>query len=141
MVKLKKTKTSTRSRLVKKADTVFSTFIRLRDSNRKGIVTCPLCWWKWPRKQAQNMHFITRACWLFRYDEENCVAGCMRCNVILNWNYITYTRYMQNKYWIEKVDEMISNSKKVYKLQTYELEEIINKYTNEILKFAWKLTL
>ena len=44
------------------------------------------------------MHFITRACWYYRYDEDNCHAGCMRCNVILNGNYIEYTRYMQNKY-------------------------------------------
>lgn len=140
MAKTKKQKAPTRSKLVKKADSVFSTFIRLRDSNRKWIVTCPLCWWKGTRKQAQNMHFITRACWLFRYDEDNCHAGCMRCNVILNWNYIAYTRYMQNKYWIEKVDHMIAESKKIHKLSTAEIQTIIDKYTNKILKFVWKLT-
>ena len=41
--KVKKTKAPSRSKLVKKADSVFSTFIRLRDSDRHGIVTCPLC--------------------------------------------------------------------------------------------------
>jgi hypothetical protein len=41
--KIKKAKKPTRSKLVQKADSVFSTFIRLRDSDRNGIVTCPLC--------------------------------------------------------------------------------------------------
>ena len=138
--KVKKTKAPSRSKLVKKADSVFSTFIRLRDSDRHGIVTCPLCWARIPRQKAQNMHFITRACWLYRYDEMNCFWWCMRCNVILNWNYIIYTRFMQDKFWIEKVDEMIRNSKKIYKLQTFELEEIIEKYTTKIQKYADKQT-
>lgn len=137
----KKQKKESRLKIVKKADSVFSTFIRLRDSNSKWIVVCPLCWTKIHWKKAQCMHFITRWCWLFRYDEDNCHAGCMRCNVILNWNYILYTRYMQNRYWVETVDEMIKKSKEVYKLQTYEIEEIINKYTDKIQKFAKKLTL
>ena len=48
---------------------------------------------------------------------------------------------MQDKFGIEKVDEMIRESKKIHKLPTYELEEIINTYTNKIQKFARKLTL
>ena len=139
--KIKKAKKPTRSKLVQKADSIFSTYVRLRDSNNKGIVTCPLCWAKIPRKKAQNMHFITRSCWLYRYDEDNCFAWCYKCNCILNWNYIIYTRFMQDKFWIERVDEMIRESKEVYKLPTYELEEIINTYTNKIQKFARKLTL
>lgn len=138
--KVKKTKSISRSKLVKKADSIFSTFIRLRDSDKKGYVKCPLCWAKVHWKKAQNMHFITRGCRFYRYDEDNCHAGCMRCNVILNWNYIAYTRYMQNRYWIQAVDHMIAESKKIHKLATSEIETIIDKYTNKIIKFAGKLT-
>ena len=136
----KKTKIVSRSKLVKKADSVFSTYIRLRDADKHWMVKCPLCWAKIHWKKAQNMHFITRACWFYRYSETNCHAWCMRCNVILNWNYIAYTRWMQNEYWIEDVDKMIANSKKVYKLPTSEIQEIIDQYTNEIIKFSKKLT-
>lgn len=139
MAKAKKTKTPNRSKLVKKADSIFSTYIRLRDSNTKWIVTCPLCGAKIHWKKAQNMHFITRACRLYRYDENNCHAGCMRCNVILNWNYIAYTRWMQNEYWIDVVDKMISESKKIHKLPTAEIQAIIDYYTDEIIKYS-KLT-
>lgn len=138
--KWKKTKSLSRSKLVKKADSIFSTFIRLRDADKHWIVTCPLCWAKVHRKKAQNMHFITRACWLYRYDEMNCHAGCMRCNVILNWNYIEYTLYMINRYTLEKVEEMKKNSKKVYKLPTVEIQTKIDYYTDQIIQFANKLT-
>jgi hypothetical protein len=33
----------TRSKAIKKLDAVFSEYIRLRDSDENGIVTCPLC--------------------------------------------------------------------------------------------------
>lgn len=138
--KAKKTKAPSRSKLVRKADSIFSTYIRLRDADKHGIVKCPLCWAKVHWKKAQNMHFITRACWFYRYDETNCHWGCMRCNVILNWNYIAYTRYMQNKYWIETVDHMIAESKKIHKLSASEIQTIIETYTNKIIKFASKLT-
>lgn len=127
--KAKTKKTKTRQHLVKELDRVFSLFIRLRDCNDKGIVVCPLCWAKITRKQAQNMHFITRACFLYRYDEDNCHSGCMRCNVFLNGNYIVYTRRMQQQYWVEKVDEMINNRFLVFKIPTQTLVEMIDYYS------------
>ena len=117
----------TRSKLIKKLDSVFSIYIRLRDCDSDWIVVCPLCWAKVSRKKAQNMHFISRWVLKYRFDEHNCHAWCMRCNVILNGNYIAYTRRMQNKYWIERVDEMI-NDKEIFKLRTYEIEEMIENY-------------
>ena len=141
MPKTKKQKTISRWKLVKQADSVFSTYIRLRDSDKKGMVTCPLCWAKLPWKKSQNMHFIGRACRYYRYDEINCHAWCMRCNVMLNWNYIEYTRYMQKTYWIEYVDNMIAESKKIHKFWKPELLQVIDTYSEKIIKFSKLLTL
>lgn len=139
MVKKAKTKKQkTRQHLVKELDSVFSLFIRLRDCDEKGIVVCPLCWAKITRKQAQNMHFITRACFLYRYDEENCHSGCMRCNVFLNGNYIIYTRRMQHKYWVAKVDEMINNRFMIFKIPTQQLVEMIDYYSNKVREISHK---
>ncbi|MBO7693682.1 MAG: recombination protein NinG [Methanobrevibacter sp.] len=66
------------------------------------------------------MHFITRAVMKYRFNEDNCHAGCVRCNVILHGNYIAYTRWMQNKYGIEVVDNMIRD-KGLYKISTPDL--------------------
>ena len=56
----KKAKKPKRQKLIKELDRVFSKFIRLRDCDKKGIVTCPLCGAKIPYEKAQNMHFISR---------------------------------------------------------------------------------
>ena len=136
-----KTKSPTKTKLRKKADSVFSTFVRLRDSNKQWIVVCPLCWSKLPRKQAQNMHFIKRSCWFYRYDESNCHAWCYRCNVILSWNYIAYTRWMQREYGIDFVDHMIDESKKLHKEWSKEdYQKIIDTYTEKIIEYSKKLT-
>lgn len=126
-----------RSKLIRELDRVFSIYIRLRDCNRDGVVVCPLCWAKIPWKKAQNMHFISRWVLKYRYDEDNCHGWCMRCNVILNGNYIRYTRWMQNKYGIERIDEMI-NDKQIFKLRTPEIMEMIEGYLIKCRQLANK---
>lgn len=116
-----------RNKIVKKLDAVFSEYIRLRDSDSKWILTCPLCWKRIFWKYAQNMHFVSRGVLKYRFSEKNCHWGCMRCNVILHGNYIQYTRYMQKKYWYDFVDYII-NDKNTYSITTPQLESMIYKY-------------
>lgn len=116
-----------RNKIIKKLDWVFSEYIRLRDSDSKWIVICPLCWKRIYWKYAQNMHFVSRWVLKYRFSEKNCHAGCMRCNVILHWNYIIYTRYMQKKYWYDFVDYII-NDRITFNISTPQLEAMIYKY-------------
>lgn len=124
-----------RKSLKKKLDRVFSLFIRLRDCDKKWIIICPLCWsriiWNW--EQCQNMHFVKREKMGYRYNEENCYAGCKKCNVMLNWNYEKYTLFMIKKFWIEKVESMVYDNK-TYKVYDYELDEKIWYYIGECIK-------
>ena len=133
----KNAKKPKRQKLIKELDSVFSLYIRLRDSDSHWIVTCPLCWKKIPVKFAQNMHFISRWVLKYRFDENNCFAGCMRCNVILNWNYIEYTFFMIKKFWKEKVEAM-KNDKELFELKTREIEEKIAYYKEQNEKLMKK---
>ena len=133
----KNAKKPKRQKLIKELDSVFSLYIRLRDSDSHWIVTCPLCGKKIPVKFAQNMHFISRWVLKYRFDENNCFAGCMRCNVILNWNYIEYTMFMIKKFWIEKVNQM-KNDKELFELKTREIEEKIAYYKEQNEKLEKK---
>ena len=45
----------------------------------------------------------------YRFSEVNCHPQCQQCNVFLNWNYLKYTMYMINEYWLEKTQEMIND--------------------------------
>lgn len=70
----RKREKSERQKTIEKFDSVFSDYIRLRDSDQKGRVICPLCNAKMYRKYSQNMHFISRGVLMYRYDEDNCHA-------------------------------------------------------------------
>ena len=131
-------KQKTRKQLIWELDSVFSQYIRLRDSDSRWIVVCPLCKKRIPRKYAQNMHFISRGVLRYRFNEMNCHAWCMRCNVILNWNYIVYTIRMINTYWKNIINEMLNN-KAPYELRTPEITRLIHYYENKRdLLLRWK---
>lgn len=135
---MKKKKTKTRNDYIKELDSVFSQYIRLRDSDSRWIVVCPLCKRRLFWKKAQNMHFISRWVLRYRFNEQNCHAGCMRCNVILNWNYIQYTIRMINTYWKNVINEMLNN-KRPYELKTPDIIKLIHYYENKRdLLLRWK---
>lgn len=132
----KKQTKPTLPKLIKKLDAVFSRFIRLRDSNKKWMVKCPLCTWIGSWKDAQNMHFIKRFHKLFRFDEINCHAWCKRCNVVLDGNYMEYTLWMIDTYGLEKVKEMQQRQNETKHWKTYEIEEMINYYSEQVKELA-----
>ena len=63
-----------------KADKYFSEFIRLRDSDEQGMVTCVTCSHRGHWRQLQNGHWITRGHEATRFDELNCNTQCRGCN-------------------------------------------------------------
>jgi len=131
-------KTETKQSLKKKLDAIFSKYIRLRDCDRNGIVTCPLCWAKIHWKEAQNMHFVSRGVLKYRFDESNCFAGCKRCNVILNWNYPKYTLFMIDQYWKEYVEKIL-NDKEIFKVWIDWYREKIEYYKQEVERLYWDI--
>lgn len=124
----------TRSQLVKRLDTVFSQFIRLRDSI-DGMATCVTCGDTRPWEYQQNGHFYTRGRYPTRWDEMNCNVQCVRCNVFLKGNYINYTMYMIDKYGREAVDNLETKSKSVTKITSVELQEMIDYYKKVVSKY------
>lgn len=69
-----------RTKAMKKADAAFSKFIRMRDADANGIVSCVTCGRRRHWREVDCGHFITRAKQSTRYDERNCHAQCKGCN-------------------------------------------------------------
>jgi len=69
-------------RLQKKADLVFSKWIRNRDSDK-----CICCG---STKQPQAGHYVPRACLRLRYDPRNVNCQCCSCNVFKKGNMDVY---------------------------------------------------
>ena len=69
-----------KSRLVKKLDSIFSKYIRLKHS-KNGICTCFTCGRKYEVKKIHAGHFMSRRHYSTRWDEENVRPQCYGCNV------------------------------------------------------------
>ena len=116
--------------LKKELDRVFSIYIRQRASDPQGNIICVACYRTLPWQEAQNMHYNGRAKMNTRWDEENCYAGCMRCNVFLNGNYPAFTRYLLDLKGEEWLKNLIRKGEQVRKWTPEDLKTLISKYSN-----------
>lgn len=126
VVKKKKSPLS-RGQIVRKLDSIFSQYIRLRDSE-SGESTCVTCGIEKSWKEQQCGHFFTRGRYPTRWHEKNCHVQCYRCNILLKGNYINYTRFMIDTYGREFVDELERVSSSITKIPTPQLREMIEYY-------------
>lgn len=109
-------------KLLKKADAVFSIWIRNRDGNR-----CVICGSTY---KVQNGHLFKRGKKRIRFDEYNCNAQCSICNFKHNKYPEPYTAFFLRKYGQEKYLELekISEINGPYQIPRDFLEDIIEKY-------------
>ena len=137
MAKKQKQKTKSRSKIVKELDSIFSKYIRVKYSNKKWYCKCITCWKIDHYKKLHCGHFISRKVYKYRWSIENCFPQCPWCNIFLSGNYIKYTLFMIDKFWIEKVKYM-ENDKEILKVSTSELLDKIEYYSNELQKYNKK---
>jgi hypothetical protein len=118
-----------RSKLVKKLDTVFSQYIRLKDADNE-IATCFTCGKKDHWKKLQNGHFQSRKHYATRWDEQNCQVQCAGCNVFKYGEQFVFGKNLDEKYYAGFSDELYYKAKQIVKISNYEIEEMIIKYKN-----------
>lgn len=124
---------------VKKLDSVFSRYIRLKRSVQ-WICTCVTCGKKFPRQAIQNWHFISRKVYKYRRDPKNCYPQCSWCNIFLKGNYQVFTLIMIDMRWRDEVERML-NDKTVFKISTSEIIELIDFYEWEVKRLIENLAL
>lgn len=130
-----------KSALLKKADSLFSKFIRKRDADEKGNVTCKFCKNTYNLKDKdssgdyiiQAMHFVSRSVYSIRYLEEQVYAGCCYCNKSQNDEpegrvYQQFRSFLYQKLGVEAVWAMEAEKRNINKLSHNDLEDIIKKY-------------
>tara|TARA_R110000868_G_scaffold5902_1_gene34341 strand:+ start:50 stop:436 length:387 start_codon:yes stop_codon:yes gene_type:complete len=126
-----KIKKPTRSKLVKKLDTVFSQYIRLKDS-KDGIGTCVTCGKQDHWKNLQAGHFQSRKFYSIRWDERNVKIQCSGCNIFRYGEQFKFSLYLGNKL----SEELLAESRVIRKFTNVELEEMIQKYSQRLKKFT-----
>ena len=117
----------TRSKLVKKLDTVFSQYIRLKDS-KDGIGTCVTCGKQDHIKRLQAGHFQSRKHYSTRWDERNVKIQCASCNVFRYGEQFKFSLYLGNK--LSK--QLLADSRVIRKFTDIELQEMIQHYSDKL---------
>ena len=139
---IKKLKTSkpkakpTVAKLKKLADAEFSKYIRQRDSTN-GVAQCITCGVSKPIAQMQNGHFVSRRVSLLRYDEENCNAQCVGCNMFKHGDLFTYAQNLDLKYGDGTAKKLHYQRFTTHKFTADELNQVIHD-AKEAIKFLTK---
>lgn len=124
-------KKPSRSKLIKKLDTVFSLYIRIKDSNKEGIGTCVTCGKQDHYKNLQAGHFQSRKHYATRWDEDNVKIQCVGCNVFKYGEQFLFSKYLGNNL----SEELLDKSRNIVKFTNIELEEMVTEYSNMLKIF------
>lgn len=129
-------KKQSRSTLIRKLDTVFSKYIRLRDAMPEGYFVCISCGNIKPISQADCGHFIGRQHMSLRYSELNCNAQCRYCNRFCEGEHVGYRRRLIQKIGEKNVLLLEAQKNTTTKLTNYELEAMINHYSRLVKELS-----
>lgn len=131
-MKLKRPKLPTKALLEKKLDKVFSRYIRLRDSDSLGYINCITCNKTLTYETAQNCHFISRKHRATRWDEFNCHAGCVGCNVFAGGRLDEYAFQIVDRYGSAVLATLIEAKHSNTQIKRPQLMDMIEVYEKKI---------
>ena len=129
----KTSKRKSRSKLIRKLDTLFSDYIRVSNADKEGYCTCVTCGKKgyWKKDIIDAGHFISRSAMATRWDERNVKPQCRYCNRYRNGRQYEFSKYLGHNL----AEELYNKSKIITKFTPSELEEMILEYSSKLKSF------
>ena len=121
--------------MIKKLDTIFSQFVRLRDTDEHGYGRCITCGDIFNYHDFDCGHFRSRRHNTTRWMEENAHAQCRECNQAEDIG--AYMIAMLNLHGMDVAADIIEKSKSDYKFTKDEYKEMYQYYrakVKELLK-------
>ncbi|QDP50533.1 MAG: putative protein ninG [Prokaryotic dsDNA virus sp.] len=116
-----------RKTLIKKLDTIFSKYIRLRKAKNE-FAKCVTCGKVAHFSKLQAGHFISRKNYATRWDDTNVQVQCVACNVY------KYGEQYKFGIWLDKnigegtADKLYKKSRKICKFSDDKIKEMIDYY-------------
>nr|BDD48022.1 hypothetical protein 1 [Gammaproteobacteria bacterium]BDD48027.1 hypothetical protein 6 [Gammaproteobacteria bacterium] len=130
-----KLENKTKPQLIRTLDKVFSKYIRLRDSNDEGWLSCITCGVLRHWKKADAGHFQLRARRATRWDERNVNGQCKRCNGDKKGRQYDHGVAIDKKYGEGTAFELYELAKKTKNWKLYELRKMIIEYKEKIKSY------
>ena len=124
------------SKLKKDLDRVFSQYIRLRDSDGEGYVTCITCGNRHYWKEVHCGHFVSRKHLEVRFDERNTAGQCCRCNLFDSGRQYQFGQAIDFRYGKGTAETLMERAKTLRKISTNEYEQLIGDYREKARELA-----
>ena len=105
-----------RKAIVKELDRVFSLMVRYSNS-KNGYCQCITCGRKYPIKQIQCGHFMSRKNYSTRWELENVAPQCYGCNVMQQGKQYEFAKQIGEN----TAEEMLRLSKQIVKFSNQDL--------------------
>lgn len=121
------------SALVTRLDTVFSKYIRLRDTMSGGVFRCISCGKIKPVAQADAGHYHSRRHMGTRFDEDNCHAECRYCNRFSADHIIGYRENLIKKIGGQRFALLEVKARQSCKYSHFEIEQLIKYYRSQVV--------
>jgi len=131
------------------ADKLFSQYIKKRDADSLGNVTCVCCKLTFNVKDkvpdgrsggdkmmhvVQPLHFVSRSIYSLRWEENQVFCGCCYCNLGMHIEpegkeYKSYRSFLVDALGEDKVKWMELQKREINKLSAGDLQMVISKYS------------
>lgn len=130
------TKARRKPNLVRKLDTIFSLYIRLRDAMPNGYTRCISCGQIKPFDSMDCGHFHSRRHMATRYDEDNAHSECRFCNRMSADHLIAYQTNLIRKIGMARFEKLNIKAHSTCHWLDSELEERIAYYTQRVKELS-----
>ena len=124
-------KKASRSKTVKKLDTIFSIYIRRRFAV-EDVAECFTCGVQRHYKELQCGHFQSRKNYATRWDPDNCRVQCYACNCMKYGEQYKFGLKLDKDHGKGLAESLLQKSKTTVKYSNDDLESLINLY-NKLL--------
>ena len=133
-----KGKVKTQAQLKKELDRVFSKYVRQKDADESGMVSCITCGKTLHWKEIQAGHFVSRQYLTTRWDENNVRPQCVGDNIFGNGKPLDFEEALKKELGQDYVEEMKKKRHLVLKLDRLWYNERIQFYKDAIKSFNFE---
>lgn len=127
--------------LKNKLDKLFSIYIRLREADVNEFTKCVTCGKVDHWKKLQCGHFQSRRHLSTRWDEDNCHVQCYACNVARSGEQYKYGKYLDQKYYEGKSEELLNKANQLTKINDNEAKHLIEEIKEKIKQQEQRLNI
>lgn len=120
--------------LMKKADTIFSEYVRYRDASEFGMVKCCTCGKEYHWNELDCGHYLSRRKLIVRFSEFNTGPQCKICNNDQSTagEQLKFLYYLESKYGVKTIDLMDEVSNQTVINSRVFIEENIELYKTKL---------